>query len=410
MPTIINQSPQTSFPASLSGAIPGDRATGHIQRRVVDWVENLAPQDTPILGKVKRGKEYDQQKIEWGSGANLAHQATLEGAINGSVTSLAVESGQGARFQKYQLLAAYELDANSQPDFTTKELMWVTAISGDTLTVVRAVGGTTGLSFSDGARIEILPTAIPEGFDFTKSPTVFGDFYSNYFQTVEVGHNITEEANVTPNFEFDSSNHIARLMRDAGRRAKLLLEKDLVQGGPQEGTNASGAERPSLLAGFPYYIPSANKVNLNGATVSPWDIEEIAAQLWDSVGESGARTLVMSMRTARYFDGMLMGYKQSMMDNTSIDMQFKNFSTRMGGYEIMHTRWVPEGVIFGVYWDNMSLHAYKGMDWTEKEHSTDGAYMWRSIYGRFTLVVRSPETMFQLYNFDTALANYGRTI
>lgn len=410
MATTINQSPQTSFPASLSGAVPGDRATGHIQRKVVDWVENLAPQDTPILNKVKKGKELNQAKIEWGSGANLSHTANLEGGINSAVTSIAVESGQGVRFQKYQLIALYELDSNSQPDFTTKELMWVTAIATDTLTVVRAVGGSTARSFTDGAKIEILPTAIPEGFDFTKSPTVFGDFYSNYFQLIEVGHNITEEANVTPNFEFDATNHIARLMRDAGRRAKLLLEKAIIQGGPQEGTNASGAERPSLMAGFPYYIPSANKVNVSGEKISMYDIEEIAAQLWDSVGESAAKTLVMSLRTARYFDAQLDGFRQAGMNETKITPMFKEFGTRMGNYQIMHTRWVPEGVIFGVNFDNLTLHPYQGMNWTEKEHSTDGAYMWRSIYAKYSMVVRSPETMFQIYNFDTDLDNYGRTL
>lgn len=70
---------------------------------------------------------------------------------------------------------------------------------------------------------------------------------------------------------------------------------------------------------------------------------------------------------------------------------------------------MPEGVIFGVNFKNLSLHPFKGMDWTEKEHVTDGAYLWRSIYGRFTLVCKAPETMFQIYGFDTDLGNYDRT-
>lgn len=408
--TVDNSRIYTSYRTGLSGPVPGDAATGHIQRSVVDWVENLAPQDTPLLNKIKKGKQLNQAKIEWGSGANLSHTASLEGAIDASQTSIAVESGQGVRFQKYQVIAVYDLDTNSQPDFTTKELMWVTAISTDTLTVVRAFGGSTGATHADASKIEIMGTAVPEGADFTRSSTVFGDFYSNYFQLVQKGHNITEEANVTPNWEFDSSNHIARLMRDAAQRAKLELEKLIVQGGPQEGTNASGAERPSSMAGFAYYIPSANKFNCSGLKISPYDIESMGAQLWDSVGDSAAKTLIMSMRTARYFDGMLNGYRQGSMDSTSITPMFKSFDTRVGEYQIVHTRWIPEGVIFGVNMNNLSLHAYQGMDWTEKEHSTDGAYMWRSIYGKFTLVCRAPETMFQIYGFDTDLGNYGRVI
>jgi hypothetical protein len=75
---------------------------------------------------------------------------------------------------------------------------------------------------------------------------------------------------------------------------------------------------------------------------------------------------------------------------------------------VVPTRWVPEGIILGVNVDHLSIHPYEGMDWTEKEHSTDGAYLWRSIYGKFTLKVLAPETMFKLWNFDTDLANYGR--
>jgi hypothetical protein len=411
MPTIASNRAGafTSYPSSLSGPIPGDRATGHIQRLVVDWVDNLAPQDTPLLNKIKKGKAYDQNKIEWGSSGNLLHTAEVDNnplADNG--TTLNVASGQGVRFQVYQLLALYNLDDNDQPDFTTKEIVWVTAITNDALTIVRAQGGTTATAFAQGAKVEILGTAVPEADDFTKSPTVFGDFYSNYFQTIQVGHNITEVANATPNFEFESSNHIARLMRDAGKRAKLLLEKEIVQGGPQEGTNASGAVRPSTMAGFPYYIPSANKFNCEGQKINPYDIETMGAQLWDTVGDEGAKTLLMSMRTARMFDPMLDNMKQLDGNTTTFRSEFTKFQTRVGTWDIMHTRWVPEGVIFGVNTNRLSIHPFKGMEWTEKEHSTDGAYLWRSIYGRYTLVCTAPETMFQIYGFDTDLGNYDR--
>lgn len=410
MSTIINQSPQTSFRSGLNGAIPGDAATGHLQRSVVEWVENLAPQDTPLLNKIRKGRAYNQAKIEWGQGANLLHTATVSGTLTSGATTLNLGSGEGVRIQQYQTLRLYNLDANSQPDFNDSEIVWVTARSSDALTIVRAQGGTSATQFEDGAKVEILPTAIPEGFDFTKSPTVFGDFYSNYFELIQQGHNITEEANVTPNWEFDSTNHIARLMRAAGMRAKLHLEKQICQGGGQEGTNAAGVERPAMMAGFPEYIPSANKTNLNGLRISPYDIETEGAALWDSVGEAAGKTLIMSMRSCRMFDGLLNRYRQADMNDTSITPMFRSFETRFGTFDIMPTRWVPEGVVFGLNFKNLSIHPYQGMDWTEKEHSTDGAYLWRSIYGKFTLVCLAPDTMFQIYGFDTDLGNYGRVI
>jgi len=91
-----------------------------------------------------------------------------------------------------------------------------------------------------------------------------------------------------------------------------------------------------------------------------------------------------------------------------INTVFRRFETRFGVFEIVPTRWVPEGIILGINVDNLSLHPYQGMDWTEKEHTTDGAYIWRSIYARYTLKCLAPETMFKLYGFDTDLDNYGR--
>lgn len=410
MTTISNQDPITSFPTSLSGAIPGDAATGHVKRSVVDYVEPLAPNDTPLLKLITKGKSYNNPTIEWITGADVEHVAELEGAIITTDTTINLVAGQGVRVQVYQTLGLYDLDASGEPDFATRELVWVTARSTDALTVVRAQGGTSASNFADGAFVEVLASAIPEGEDFVLSPDAYGTFYTNYFHTIQKGKRITEEGNVTPNWEFDGTNHIARLMKNAAMNAKRELEKTLIQGGKQQGTNAAGSsQRPSMMAGINDFIVAAGHVtNLLANPITPYDIEAEGAALWDSVGEAGAKKLLMSMRTSRMFDGILQKYRQANMDDTSINLQFKTFETRFGTFEIMPTRWVPEGIVLGINVDELSYHPYEGMDWTEKEHSTDGAYIWRSIYGRFTLKATAPETMFKLYNFSTDLANYGR--
>lgn len=412
MATIVAPSTHTSFPASLSGPIPGDAATGHIKRAVVDYVENLAPLDTPLLKLIKKGKAYNQQKIEWITGADVQHTANIAEDLDNVETDVTLAAGQGVRVQKYQVIALYELDANGEPDFATRELMVVTAISGDDLTVIRGQGGTAARTFTNGAFVEILASAIPEGEDFVTSPEAFGTFYHNFFQTVQKGQRITEEANVTPNWEFDNGNHIARIMRNVGLRAKRELEKTIIQGGKQQGTNAAGnSKRSSMMGGINDFIVAAGDVtNLGGRPITPYDIEQSGANLWDSVGDSGAKRLLMSMTTARMFDGLLQKWKQGDLDDTSVDLTFRKFETRFGVFEILPTRWVPEGVVFGINTDELSLHPYEGMDWTEKEHSTDGAYIWRSIYAKYTLKVTAPETFFKIYGFSTNLRDYGRVI
>jgi hypothetical protein len=414
MATIVSPETFTSYQASLSGPVPGDAATGHIQRSVVDYVEALAPMDTPLLKMISKGKSYNQQKIEWITGADVEHTATLNEALDTSETDVTLDSGQAARVQVYQTIAVYELDANSEPDFSTREIMWVTAVNTttDVLTVVRAQGGTSAGSFSDGAFVEILATAVPEGEDFVVSPDAFGTFYHNFFQLVQKGARITEEANVTPNWEFQNGNHIARIMKRVGMRAKRELEKSIVQGGKQQGTNASGAsQRPGMMGGInDFVVASGDVTDLNGRILTPYDIEQAGANLWDSVGDAGAKRLLMSMTSARMLDGILNKYRQGDLDDTNVNLTFRKFETRFGTFEIVPTRWIPEGIILGINSDELSIHPYEGMDWTEKEHSTDGAYIWRSIYGRFTLKCTAPETFFKLHSYSTNLEDYGRVI
>ena len=411
MPTILNNDTITSYPVSLSGDTPGDASTGHVKRAVVDIVDNLAPYDTPVLRMVKKGKSYNIPKIEWITSADMEHTSALAEALDTSETGVDVTSGHGVRFQVYQTIGVYEDDAAGNPDFSTRELMWVTAVNSDTLTVVRAQGGTSARTFSSGAHVELLASAVPEGEDFVTSPNAFGTFYHNFFQLVEKGHRITEEANVTPNWEFDRGNHVSRLMKNAGMEAKRELEKSLIQGGKQQGTNASGSsQRPSMLGGINDFIVEGGHVtNLNGNPLNIMDIENEGSSLWDTVGDEAAKKLLMSMRSARMLDGTFMKYRTNGdLDEDTLNTVFRKFETRFGVFEIVPTRWVPDGVIFGVNVDHLSIHPFEGMDWTEKEHSTDGAYIWRSIYGKFTLKVLAPETMFKIYGFDTDLGSYGR--
>lgn len=413
MATVVNPSKLTSFGTSQSGPLPGGYGIGgHQTRKVVGYVEDLAPYEFPLQTAIGKGEQYDQPTIEWLTGADVGHQSATAEAVDNSETDIDVTSGHGVKFQVNQTIAVYEKDAVGQPIFSTRELMWVTAVNTDTLTVIREVGGTTAGTFSSGALIEILASAVPEGEDFVTTANAYGTWYKNYFQLIQKGKKISEEGNVTPDMEFKNTPQIARLMKKAALEAKRELEKSIIQGGAQLGTNAAGgSKRPSMMSGINDFIVAGGHVtNLNGNVLSMDDIENEGATLWESISDDEiAKKLLMNMRTVRMLDGTFDRYRtDGGLNDKKISRVFESFETRFGVFEIVPTRFVPPGVIYGVNTDMLSLHAYKGMDWTEKEHSTDGAYLWRSIYGKFTLKCLAPEAMFKIHGFDNDLTNYGR--
>ena len=73
-------------------------------------------------------------------------QTTLDGAINASVTTVTVADANGSG---YPLVGDFRILVDS-------EAMHVTARSGNDLTVVRGVDGTTAASHSDEAPVNVI--------------------------------------------------------------------------------------------------------------------------------------------------------------------------------------------------------------------------------------------------------------
>jgi len=153
-----------SYSTGVSGgAVPGDAATGHLQRLfIADWMNALEPYETELLTRVKRGKTINQRKYEWGQGKQTPHRSAVGagGVADGTATTVPVAAGHGAYFQVYHLVK----------NLRTGEIFLVTAISTDNLTVVRAQSGTTGAAMTAGDVLEIFSIAEPQLQDHPKGP------------------------------------------------------------------------------------------------------------------------------------------------------------------------------------------------------------------------------------------------
>lgn len=99
---------------------------------------------------------------------------TLSAGINSSATSMTVATGTGSALMGGVTLAAGNVDSFGlalDVDTQNEEVVWVTQVSGDTLTIVRAKAGTSGIAHTAGATVKHVFTGDDATFFTTGTAT-----------------------------------------------------------------------------------------------------------------------------------------------------------------------------------------------------------------------------------------------
>lgn len=89
--------------------------------------------------------------------SSVSVQTTLASGISNSATSMTVATGTGAALLGGVTLAAGNIDTFSvaiDPDTQNEEIVFITANSSDTFTIVRGQSGTSAISHSGGATVK----------------------------------------------------------------------------------------------------------------------------------------------------------------------------------------------------------------------------------------------------------------
>ena len=108
--------------------------------------------------------------------SSISVATTLNGTISSSATTITVASGTAALLLGGVTLAAGNVDQFAiaiDPDTSSEEICFVTAVTGDIFTVVRARAGSTALTHTTGATIQHVLTGEDLDFFGSSSPTAY---------------------------------------------------------------------------------------------------------------------------------------------------------------------------------------------------------------------------------------------
>jgi len=94
--------------------------------------------------------------------SSISVETTLQATINSSTTSITVATGTGTTLMGGVTLASGNVDQFTialDPDTVNEEIVFVTGVTSDTLTVVRARAGSSGVSHTAGATVRHVLTS-----------------------------------------------------------------------------------------------------------------------------------------------------------------------------------------------------------------------------------------------------------
>lgn len=378
---------------------------------VASWADALNASSYPLYTKAKKNRSVDNPVHQWGQGRKIRKDTALSAGINNSTVSIPVATGDGLILQNQGFLEIMDFrPGTTEPDETTREVVYVTGISGDTATVAARGTYSPALAHSSGAQVRFVGTGEPENGSHTEAPRTRGFKLFNYPQRFQAKLTADKRAQNTPTWA-TSGNPLLEDYADEVEKQKELIERWMFIGTRNRGDYTPGSSLPSTFGGINSFLTS-NTINMGGNPLRPSDMEAIMKEIWYDL--EGAKTpgmvWLMGMDEAMILDSSINPVRRGNLQDDSINTVVRQYKTRIGNIDVEPIYNVPRGNLYLVNWQWINLLPYKGLDWHKgmlkgEDNAQDSDVF--AISGDFTLEVLHEEAMARIYNFDMDPDNYA---
>ena len=273
----------------------------------------------------------------------------------------------------------------------SEELMLVTGINGDTLTVVRGYAGTTAEDLADNQIINILGNAALEGADKPSARFTNRSRCSNYTQiftaTLEVSGTdmAASQLGLADEMDYQKQERLRELLRD--------LENTVINGGqPASNPEGSGSVRRSMK-GINQHL--SMNVFHTGDTSFPAgnDLDEakinyVLRQIWET--SSGSVDLIVvggfQKRKINAFSADSRTYGAN--DTTFTDM-ISIYESDFGVCRIVTTRWMPQDAALLLDTSRINMLPLAGRSFHFKPLASGGDYECGELIGEYTVELKN---------------------
>jgi len=350
---------------------------------VSDLIGIISPYETPLLDALGNPmREAMSTHHEWLEDALLPNKD----AINDSTysdpsadTSFVVDNGS-----RFRVGDQIQVEGS-------EELMLVTGISTNTLTVVRGYAGTTPEALADNKVINILGNAALEGAD--KPSTRFtnrsrcGNYTQIFAATVEVSGTdmAASQLGLADEMDYQKQERLRELLRD--------LENTVINGGqPASNPQGSDSARRSMK-GIVQHL-STNVFHTGGSGfpsgtgLDEDKINYVLRRIWES-SNGNVDLIVVGGFQKRKINAFSAGSRAFGANDTTFTDMISIYESDFGVCRIITTRWLPQDAALLVDSSRISVLPLAGRSFHFKPLASGGDYECGELIGEYTLELKN---------------------
>jgi hypothetical protein len=319
------------------GTTANVQTTQHI-RDVRPGLVELDPDVTPFIQILQaEGSEAAQNfKVEWNeiggdfNGAGYSPQVDAVNGTTGTGTSCIVDNG------------AYFNVGDVVKVARTAELMRVTAISTNTLTVTRGFGSTSTAALADNDDLFIIAGAFAEGGNAANALTHQEIAKYNYTEIVKHAASQSKTQQAVANYTGDAR---MREREKIARKHKEALERTSIFG--ERSRDASDTGAPINSTGGILYWATANGVAVTGALTEP-TLETFLEGVFSHTSGGMQRTFFCGPRVVSILNQISAGRLNTTPGEEVYGVRCKTWASAHGDLMIVKHRFLETGAAGGL--------------------------------------------------------------
>jgi len=286
----------------------------------------------------------------------------------------------------------------------SEELMLVTGINSNTLTVVRGYAGTTPENLADNKVINILGNAALEGAD--KPDTRFtnrvrkGNYTQIFTAAVEVSGSdlAARKLGLADELDYQKQERLRELLRD--------LENSIINGGlPASNPEGSSSVRRTLKGVIQHVSTNAFHTGdtgfPSGTDLVETKLNYALRKIWES-SSGNVDLIVVNGFQKRKINGF-------MSSNRSFGAGDQKYTDLVGLYEsdfglcrVIVSRWVPQDTVLLLDSSRVAILPLAGRSFHFKPLASGGDYECGQLIGEYTVELRNEEAHGYIRDLSTS--------